>query len=339
LRKTKVCHLGSKGENAKVVLKQVADKSIQKRPFVPEKCPSQIQAMITDCLVEKANSRPTFEEIDTRLKRIDTAAADVSATNDKNTIKRLDSDVGFPRHIAEALQGGQKVEPEHRDCATIVFSDIVDLDNISSQLSADKVADLLDRLHSKFDALADDYGVFPVETIGDTYMAVTNVMKDQRDDHVKRIADFSMAAIAAAKIILVDADDENKGFVSIRCGFHSGPVVADVVGTKNPRYCLLGDTVNTASLSKSLANRIQCSVISSKLLKQQYPSVKLSSRGMIPIKGKGVIDIYWVGESSSPHKPFVSSPRPLRSAIGELQQNNWNNHGKRPFHKPCNGSD
>ena len=43
---------------------------------------------------------------------------------------------------------------------------------------------------------------------------------------------FALRCVQAAAETLVDTDDPFGGYVVIRAGFHSGPVVANVVGTK-----------------------------------------------------------------------------------------------------------
>ena len=289
-----------KGEDPKEVLEAVTDRHAnpKKRPLVPGACPAWVGALMTDCICEDPSDRPQFEEIDKRLKR---ATAEIVEPDQNDSMFRRDPrerklslhDI-FPPHIADALEEGKPIEPEHHDSCTVFFCDIAGYTKLSSMLHATKVANMLDRLYTKFDKIASRFDVYPLETIGDCYIAVTNLVKEQSENHVELMAKFSLGVVKAAKNTLVDAESPELGYVSIRVGFHTGPLVADVVGTRNPKFCILGDTVNTASRMESTSSvgQIQCSERSAEMIQQQCPEIALKPRGSIPIKGKGEMFTY-----------------------------------------------
>lgn len=308
------------GEDSGEVLSLVCNPKVNKRPPVPDGCPREICDLMMACWHATKKRRPTAESLDERLKLFQVENVQPGA----NPLSHLLNNGGapktasnqdflynvFPKHIADSLIRGEKVEPESHECVTIFFSDIVGFTSISSVCSALKVSDLLDRLYHRLDDLSKAHDLFKVETIGDAYMAVSNLIKDQSDDHAKRVAEFAMEAVQEASKIAIDVDDPSKGFVQIRCGFHSGPVVANVVGSLNPRFGLFGDSVNVASRmeSTSKTGRVQCSEASAQLLMTEAPDLRLRRRGEMEIKGKGKMPTYFIiGKGTGPASSLATA--------------------------------
>ncbi|XP_076087705.1 atrial natriuretic peptide receptor 1-like [Mytilus galloprovincialis] len=311
----------------KEIVSKLRDDGLQQpfRPTMPgdvEK-PAIIELM-KECWGETVSDRPTFKAIkkqlkaltgissshnilDSLLRRMEQYANNLEDLVSQRTDALIEEkrkseallDQVLPRSVATKLKNGLPVDPEAYQCVTIYFSDIVGFTGISAQSSAIEVVDLLNDLYTMFDSIIDIFEVYKVETIGDAYMVVSGLPTRNGNDHVKQIAQMSLAIlkeIGNFKIRHLPAIT-----LEARIGLHSGPVCAGVVGKKMPRYCLFGDTVNTASRMESHGQAMKIHVSpQSKLLLDGFGLFSLESRGVVQIKGKGEMTTYWLlGESPS----------------------------------------
>ncbi|MEQ8958364.1 MAG: adenylate/guanylate cyclase domain-containing protein [Coleofasciculus sp. C2-GNP5-27] len=192
----------------------------------------------------------------------------------------------LPLPIAEKLKEKPTIIADSFAEATILFADIVGFTQLSARISATELVELLNNVFSKFDQIAERYGLEKIKTIGDAYMVVGG-LPTPREDHAEAVAE--MALDMQQEMAQFNLDNTEP--LSLRIGIHTGSVVAGVIGLKKFIYDLWGDAVNTASRMEShgLANCIQVSQATYELLQPKY---QLKKRGVIQVKGKGEMVTY-----------------------------------------------
>ena len=196
----------------------------------------------------------------------------------------------MPPRIAALMKAGALPQSivERFESVTCFFSDIVGFTVLSEQHTPAVVIAMLNALCERMDAAAVECGVFKVATIGDAYFAVCGA-PDALGAHD---AATRMALFALAVRDLVARETARFG-VQLRIGLHSGPVVAGVLGVLAPQFTLIGDTVNTASRMESYGapGKVHCSAATRALLRGRF---RFSARTPLTVKGKGVMQTYWL---------------------------------------------
>ncbi|MEQ2292058.1 Retinal guanylyl cyclase 2 [Ameca splendens] len=334
------------------------------RPTVaPDQAPLECIQLMKQCWSEQPDRRPTFDEIFDRFKIINKGKKtniidsmlrmlEQYSSNledlirerteelevEKQRTEKLLSEM-LPPSVAEALKTGATVEPEYFDQVTIYFSDIVGFTTISSLSDPIEVVDLLNDLYTLFDAVLSNHDVYKVETIGDAYMVASGLPKRNGNKHAAEIANMSLNILSSVGSFHMRHMPDVP--VRIRIGIHSGPCVAGVVGLTMPRYCLFGDTVNTASRMEStglrqypiqiyfklccslsffpfasvfkfppsiLAYRIHVNCSTVKILRSLNDGYKIEVRGKTELKGKGIEETYWLVGKTNFTKPLPKPP-------------------------------
>ncbi len=179
------------------------------------------------------------EDVDTMLVRLDERRAAVAArTTERVDLLRRFLPPALVRR-AEAGDTGILDRIDNASVAVIVFKGLGDLVRDGSK---EAVRDVLDRLVSDLDDLAEVHGLERVKLTGDTYVAACGTTRPYLD-HAPRTVRF---ALAVADLI-ADVSAEEGHALSMSAGVDSGPVTVGLAGGAQLVYDAWGPTVTSAA--------------------------------------------------------------------------------------------
>lgn len=192
----------------------------------------------------------------------------------------------LPASIVDKLRESPDTIAERFEECTILFSDIVGFTEMSHSMSPVDVVDLLNRIFSEFDDLAEKHGLEKIKTIGDAYMVVGGLPEpDQK--HAESVARFALDMLEVVRRYR----EVEELPLEIRIGMASGDAVAGVIGKKKFVYDLWGKSVNTASRMESsgVPGKVQVTESTYSLLKGKF---QFEERGFVELKGMGRVASY-----------------------------------------------
>jgi adenylate cyclase len=245
------------------------------KPFNPALLRARINASLADKRMHDLQKQ--------HLREVEAYLAQIKIEQEKS--ERLLLNI-LPASIAERLKQDPGIIADRFPDVTVIFADIVGFTPLSAQIPPEALVALLDEVFTRFDMLAENYGLEKIKTIGDAYMVVSG-LPISRDDHAEAAAHMALDMQQVIRELNADRDEP----LHLRIGLHSGPVIAGVIGRMKFSYDLWGDTVNTASRmeSQGVVDQIHVSPTTYEHLCERYA---FRQQEPIRIKGKGEMTTY-----------------------------------------------
>jgi class 3 adenylate cyclase len=147
----------------------------------------------------------------------------------------------MPEPVVQRYRDGEEIIAQDHQNVTVIFADIVGLDELAADLSSDDSLAIVNRLVRQFDAAAENLGVEQVRTLHNGYLASCG-LHVPRLDNVRRTVDF---AIEMQRIIDRFNVETGNG-LRLRAGIDTGAVSSGLVGRSSLAYDMWGTAVDLA---------------------------------------------------------------------------------------------
>lgn len=198
----------------------------------------------------------------------------------------------LPEETAEELKATGSAKAKSFELVSVLFTDFKNFTQASEILSPEELVAEINYCYSEFDKIITSYKLEKIKTIGDAYMCAGG-LPAANNTHPVDIVSAGLAMVDFIERNKQTRIHQGKPYFELRCGIHTGPVVAGVVGTKKFAYDIWGDTVNTASRMESSGEvgRVNISGATFDLVKNRFAC---THRGKVKAKNKGEIDMYFV---------------------------------------------
>ncbi|CAH1986816.1 unnamed protein product [Acanthoscelides obtectus] len=244
----------------------------------------------------------------------------------------------LPDHVAQHFlsseRNSEELYAQYREEIGVLFASIPNFTDFYSE-DINKGVEcirLLNEIIADFDELLDEERFSTIEKIKTisataTYMAASGLNPSHKDlrnsdspEHLCALVDFAMEM----RVKLDEINKDSFNDFGLRVGISCGPLVCGVIGARKPVFDVWGDTVNLASRmdSTGVMGTIQVPKETAQMLGMR--GYELKKRGIVDVKGKGLMETYYVTGRQVKRPPSFqrqpSHPSSLAAVVYALAQ-------------------